>query len=182
MGIWLTEFGIQSVPDPYAGVSLRRQAEFRSISERVAFRDRRVRAFGQYLMRDDLPRAHAARTARFGGFESGLRTSAGRRKPAYRGFRLPMTVTRASRRRVRLWGLVRPASGRTSVAVYRRARGAKRWRRLLTRRTDRHGAWRAGARSRPRAEYRVRWRSTTGPATRVYRSRRSFERRAARGG
>ena len=34
--VWLTEFGIQSVPDPAFGVSFLRQAEYRAISERIA--------------------------------------------------------------------------------------------------------------------------------------------------
>ena len=67
--IYLTEFGIQSKPDPIYGVSEQRQAEYRAISEKIAFDNRRVRAFCQYLMRDDKPRSGADR---FGGFESGL--------------------------------------------------------------------------------------------------------------
>jgi hypothetical protein len=59
-----------------------------------------VRAFSQYLMRDDLPRAG----------------SAGER---YGGFRLPLVAERGTR----LWGLVRPASGSTTVRIeYRQPR------------------------------------------------------------
>ena len=53
--VYLTEFGVQSKPDPLFGVSLAQQAEFRSIAEHIAYRNRRVAAFSQYLMRDDLP-------------------------------------------------------------------------------------------------------------------------------
>ncbi len=166
VGIWITEFGIQSRPDPYAGVSLRRQAEYASISARIAHRSTRVRAFAQYLMRDDLPRAGASSSERFGGFESGLRRSGGRRKPSYGAFRLPLTATRA-RRRVRLWGLVRPADGPARVRVEWRGRGA--WHRLATPRANRHGAWRARARFRRGRVYRVRWRGYAGPPTRVHR-------------
>ena len=45
--VYLTEFGIQSRPDPYVGVSWQRQAEFRSISEWYAWRNPRVAAFSQ---------------------------------------------------------------------------------------------------------------------------------------
>ena len=55
MPVYLTEFGIQSKPDPYIGVSYQQQAEFRSISEWIAWRNPRVAAFSQYLMRDDDP-------------------------------------------------------------------------------------------------------------------------------
>ena len=36
LGMYLTEFGIQSRPDPYVGVSETKQAEYRSIAERIA--------------------------------------------------------------------------------------------------------------------------------------------------
>src|SRR4051812_1601323 len=52
MGIYLTEFGVQSYPDKLLGVPLGQQAEFRSISEQIAWRNTRVRMFSQYLMRD----------------------------------------------------------------------------------------------------------------------------------
>jgi len=58
MPIWLTEFGIQSKPDPFIGVSQIAQAEFRSIAELMAYRNPRVTMFSQYLMRDEIGRAH----------------------------------------------------------------------------------------------------------------------------
>src|SRR4051794_14511616 len=102
MPIYLTEFGIQSKPDPYIGVSYQRQAEFRSISEWMAWRNPRVAAFSQYLMRDDNPRP-GSKYARYSGFESGLRGSNGQAKLAYSGFRLPL-VANAGRSRVSFWG------------------------------------------------------------------------------
>jgi hypothetical protein len=157
VGIYLTEFGIQSKPDPIYGVSQTRQAEWRAQAEQIAYRNSRVRAFSQYLMRDD-----AKQGRRYGGFESGLRYHGGRRKKAYRAFRLPMTATRTSRRRVRLWGLVRPAKGHTRVTVYRRDRGSRRWRRLKRDWTDRRGYWRTYTRFRRGRSYLVRWREPGG--------------------
>ncbi len=61
--LYLTEFGVQSEPDQISGVSEMRQAEYRSISELIAYRNPRVRAFSQYLMRDDFPRAGSAAAA-----------------------------------------------------------------------------------------------------------------------
>ena len=55
MPLWLTEFGIQSTPDRYFGVSLAKQVEYRAIAERMAWSNPRVRAFSQYLLRDDRP-------------------------------------------------------------------------------------------------------------------------------
>ncbi len=90
--IYLTEFGIQSVPDPFFGVSLQRQAEYRSYSERIAYDNSRVAAFSQYLLTDDLPRADVPESQKYGGFESGLRTTGGKAKPALDGFRLPLVA------------------------------------------------------------------------------------------
>jgi hypothetical protein len=167
--IYLTEFGVQSKPDPLFGVTLAQQAEFRSIAELIAYRNRRVAAFSQYLMRDDRPRPGPA-LERYGGFESGLRFSDGRVKPAYEGFRLPLVVERRGPR-VALWGLVRPAGGATAVRV--QIRTGTRWRALLTRTTDARGVWRARAAYRRHARWRVVWASPagttyTGPATRAY--------------
>jgi hypothetical protein len=81
--IYLTEFGIQSTPDPVFGVSFQRQAEYRSYAERLAYYNPRVKAFSQYLLTDDLPVAGKTGAAKYGGFESGLRTSAGKEKDSY---------------------------------------------------------------------------------------------------
>lgn len=169
MPIYLTEFGVQSEPDPYAGVSLARQAEFLAISERIAYRNPRVRLFSQYLMRDDQPRAGAARS-RYSGFESGLRTSDGIAKPAYEAFRLPLVAdSRGST--VHLWGRVRPAAGPVVVTIEVLDRGRRTWTRLKDDRTDRHGTWTATTRARSGRRYRVVWVDAagtrhTGPAVR----------------
>jgi hypothetical protein len=168
LGIYLTEFGIQSKPDPYYGVSETRQAAYRAISEKIAYDNPRVRAFSQYLLRDDLPRKGRP-YVKYGGFESGLRHSDGRRKKAYGGFALPLVAHRASRRRVRLWGLVRPAHGRTRVTIeYRNAHG-HRWRRLKRDGTDHRGYWRTTTRYRGGRSYRVVWGRRTGARTWVTR-------------
>ena len=54
--IYLTEFGIQSWPDKLAGVRPARQAEYTAMSEKMAYANPRVKAFSQYLLRDDEPR------------------------------------------------------------------------------------------------------------------------------
>jgi hypothetical protein len=166
MPVYLTEFGIQSEPDPYIGVSYQRQAEYRSISEWFAWRNPRVAAFSQYLMRDDDPRP-GSKYSRYSGFESGLRGSAGKAKPAYDAFRLPL-VADARGRRVYLWGFVRPKSARTSVVVEIRKRGSKTWHKLKTVTTNTRGYWRSATSLRTGASYRVVWGTYRGPATRAY--------------
>ena len=170
--LYLTEFGVQSEPDPINGVSEERQAEYRSIGERIAYRNPRVRAFSQYLMRDDLPRP-GTRSERYGGFESGLRHSGGERKLAYDGFRLPLVARRTSRHRTYLWGLVRPAHDRATVQIEYRNRGSSRWRTLKRDHTDSRSYWSTTTSYRSGRSYRVRWTAEdgtgyAGPRTRVY--------------
>jgi hypothetical protein len=165
-GLWITEFGVQSKPDPYVGVSQQRQAEWRSIGEWLAWRTGRVKAFSQYLMRDDLPR-HGHGHARYSGFESGLRRSGGRRKKAYDGFRLALVADRASRRRVTLWGHVRPARHRVRATIRWRGGYRGRWHRLKRVRTDHYGTFTARTRYRKGRQYRLDWSRYAGAPTRV---------------
>jgi hypothetical protein len=173
MPIYLTEFGIQSYPDRISGVSQARQAEYRAISEQIAYRNARVRGFSQYLMRDDDPVPGALTDLeRYGGFESGLRTSDGAAKLAYASFRLPLVASRG-RSRTSLWGLVRPATGRTRVRIEYRNAGSSAWRYLKSDTTNRDGYWSTTTSLRRGRAYRVRWTAPTGsryggPAIRSY--------------
>src|SRR3954454_10454092 len=164
--VYLTEFGIQSRPDPYVGVSYQRQAEYRSMSEWFAWKNRRVAAFSQYLMRDDDPRP-GPRYARYSGFESGLRTSSGKAKLSYSAFRLPL-VADARGSHVYFWGDVRPKAARTRVLIQIRKRGSKTFRNLKHVTTNSLGYWRSSTSLRRGAQYRVVWGGYTGPATRAY--------------
>jgi hypothetical protein len=168
--IWLTEFGIQSVPDPFVGVSLMRQNEYRAISEKIAVRNPRVVAFSQYLLQDDPPIPHVPKILAYGGFQSGLETDTGRVKPALSGFRLPL-VAGAARRGVSLWGLVRPATGATQVQVqYSDGNG---WHDAGTAATDAFGYWTKLGPAHPGRRWRVLWTAPDGtlfssPAVRSY--------------
>ena len=151
-GLYLTEFGVQSKPDPFIGVSRAKQAEYISISERIAYRNPRVKSFSQYLMRDDQPRS-GSRFTRYGGFESGLRRSDGRIKPAYHAFRLPLAVKKRS-----AWGRVRPAGGVTTVELL--AKRGKSWSLLRTITTDARATFKVRVPKRKR--YRLRWTAPDG--------------------
>lgn len=159
--IYITEFGVQSFPDRRIGVPLAVQSDYRSISERIAYLNRRVRSFSQYLLRDDPDIA----AGRFGAFQSGLHLRSGRPKPARAGFRLPLVVvpTRGRAGRARLWGLVRPArAARRAGVVTIEYRDRGRWRRLGTQRFGRDGAWGRAVRTRPGRLWRVRWTAPDG--------------------
>jgi hypothetical protein len=169
--IHLTEFGIQSTPDPIAGVSQARQSDYRAIAERLAYDQPRIVAFSQYLLRDDPPVPGAPLPARYPGFESGLRRNDGRAKPALTGFRLPLAALRRGSR-VALWGLVRPAAGPTPVRVEYSSGGS--WRRLFSTTTDARGYFQRNVPFRSGRRYRVAWtgadgRTIHGTATSVYK-------------
>jgi hypothetical protein len=111
--IYVTEFGVQSYPDPNA-VSLEQQAADIGIAEKFAYADPHVVTFAQYLMRDDVPESVPGEL--YGGFESGLRFFDGRKKPSYDAFRLPLAVQRLGDT-VSLWGIVQPYPHPTSVKI-----------------------------------------------------------------
>jgi hypothetical protein len=157
--VYLTEFGVESLPDPLRGVPLARQAEDRSAAERLAWGNPRVRSFAQYLLRDDPARAGAPVLGRWSGFQSGLRTAGGEAKPALAGFRLPLAARRGGDR-VRLWGLVRPARGSTRVTLQASRGGG--WVVLRRLRTDRFGSIALRAAARPGRRWRLVWKAPDG--------------------
>jgi hypothetical protein len=156
--VYVSEFGVQSYPDTQFGVRLSTQSDFRSIGERMAWSNARVKSFSQYLLRDDPPEAGA-----HGKFESGLFLYAGSvAKPAYFGFRLPLVVTKEKGSHVALWGFVRPAQGRAgSLAIQVKDRRGG-WKKLATQRYGAGGYWQRGATTKAGRQWRVEWRD---PAT-----------------
>jgi hypothetical protein len=159
--IYLTEFGIESTPDPVRGVSQQRQSEYRAISERIAYDNPRVVAFSQYLLRDDLPKAGVPTLERYPGFETGLFTAAGKPKPSYDGFRLPLAVRRTSATRVSIWGLIRPATGATTATIEVRSKGGS-FHELTTVQTDARGYFTKGAGNASGREWRLVWTAPDG--------------------
>jgi hypothetical protein len=160
--IYLTEFGVQSKPNPYLGVPVAEQAEWDALSEYIAWRDPRVVAFSQYLLRDDPlggPPGSSVHGGRV-GFQTGLEYANGRPKPLYSAWPVPLVVSRL-RHGFSLWGLVRPATGPTTVTLLVRTRGAKRYRVLRTANTESLGYW-SFTSTVAGVSWRVRWTSPTG--------------------
>lgn len=178
LSLYLTEFGIQSKPNRFLGVPVAQQAEFYAISERIAYDNPRVKAFSQFLLRDDAvggrPGASVRGDGSSTGFQTGLEYYSGRAKPLFGAFRIPLTVTRG-RGGFALWGLVRPAVGVTHVDVLVQDSGSRRarvLRRGVT--TDRLGYWRLRVSDARARSWRVRWTSPSGttyvgPPIRAYR-------------
>lgn len=115
--IWVTEFGVQSKPDPKFGVSFMNQAGYLAIAEYKLWKLGAVKTFSQYLLRDDSLKQKSP-------FTTGLRLFSGAPKLSYKAF--PMTLL-AQRKgsRVLIWGHVRPGQGRRSVTVEVKDPGGK---------------------------------------------------------
>lgn len=162
--IYLTEFGIQSYPNREFGVSLAKQAEYDAISEKIAWENPRVAAFSQYLLRDDPlgGKAGASVHGGFIGFQTGLETVNGTRKPLYFGFPVPLVVSKRGHG-YSLWGLVRPTSGATTLKVLVEPKGSKKYRTLASVHTNSLGYWSLNS-SVQGSYWRVSWRSPSGVA------------------
>ena len=77
--LWITEYGYQTrPPDRLFGVSWIKQAQYLTKAYAIARRNPRITMMVWFLLRDE---------TRLGGWQSGLLTSAGRKKPAYDAFR-----------------------------------------------------------------------------------------------
>jgi hypothetical protein len=158
--VYLTEFGVQSYPDKSAGVPLSTQSDFRSASEKIAWKNSRVYGFSQYLMKDDATAVGTSAAERYPGFQSGLQLAGGKVKPAYEGFRLPLVATVASSTstKVALWGLVRPATGKTKVVVQYATKG-KAWKKLKTVTTKSDKSFSLNVRNAKKRVWRVQWKT-----------------------
>jgi hypothetical protein len=155
--VYITEYG--QVNNPVLKVSLRRQAEYLALAQEVAQTNRRIASFAQYLMED-----HPA-------FASGLRFADGKEKPSFAAFRTPLAILRRGQK-VRIWGLVRPARGATTVTLRTRDRNG-RARRLARLRTSTAGIFRLRSDFAAGRRWQVVWsdghgHSLPGPWTRAY--------------
>jgi hypothetical protein len=107
--IHFTEHGVQTnPPDMTLGVPLARQAAYVNQADWIAHRDPRVRTVAQYKLVDD---------PIVSGFQSGLRFSDGRPKPAYDAYRLPLWITPNGAARLRVYGQVRPLAAGAAARV-----------------------------------------------------------------
>ena len=121
--IWLTEYGYQTnPPDRLLGVSPALQARYVGEGSYVAYRTARVDMLIHFLVRDE---PNLAR------FQSGVLTLAGKAKPAYAAYQLPLAETARTGSRTALWGQLRAPGAGGSVRIERRSGGA--WRTVATR-------------------------------------------------
>ena len=102
--IWISEYGYQTKPpDPIFGVSLANQAKYLTEAYGIARRNPRIDMFLWFLLRDER-RAFIEE-----GWQSGLLTDTGRKKPAFTAFqRLRRWIIRRWRRGPVRSGVIRP--------------------------------------------------------------------------
>jgi hypothetical protein len=132
LNIYYTEFGYQTnPPDPFSGISLRRQSRYLQQAAYLVWRTPRIKGLNQFRLTDGPLRGRGL--AAFREFQSGLLFASGRPKPSFRSFPNPFVIAGS-----RFWGEVRPG-GAHAVEIQRRAgrRGAFRTVRRL--RTDTRG-------------------------------------------
>ncbi len=79
--LWITEYGYQTKPpDPLFGVSWAKQAKYLQQAYQIAKRNPRIDMMIWFLLRDEPRRAHRD------GWQSGLMTTGGKKKPAFKTF------------------------------------------------------------------------------------------------
>ena len=160
--IYLTEFGVQSLPNKQLGVPVSVQAEYDAMAERIAYNNGRVAAFSQYLLVDDPTGGAPGASVNGGtvGFQTGLEYASGKPKPLYYAWPVPLVVSK-HHHRYSLWGLVRPAGKATTVTVLVRRKGSSSYRPLRSVRTNSAGYWTLSS-STAGTRWRVRWVSPEG--------------------
>ena len=133
--LYLTEYGYQTRPDPYAP-SFSLQAAYLNQAEHISARNRNVRTLSQFLLVDDAPVPGVSTKTNpqlaWRTFQSGLTLLNGKRKPSYGAYVTPLVVknprvTRATP--VRLFGMLRAAAATTRpvVSIQWRSKNGKRW-------------------------------------------------------
>jgi hypothetical protein len=116
--LYLTESGYQTAPpDPTWKVSLADQARWLPEAERIARRQPTLRSVAQFLVRDLPERPGRRLKTRWRDYQSGLRFSDGRSKPAHAAFALSLVARRSTSRSVSFWGLVRPGTGNRRARI-----------------------------------------------------------------
>jgi hypothetical protein len=170
--IYLTEYGYETdPPNPYRGVAPARQAAYLDEAAYLAWRDPRVRALSQFLLRDSPPdRAYRRGSVRYWStFQTGLEYLNGTPKPALRGYRVAIFApvdTFARGGPVTVWGMLRAAPNQTTerARIQWRPRGRRGAYRTLTgvRTTDPTGAFTASVRPPGTGLLRIAWTARDG--------------------
>ena len=118
--VWITEYGFQTTPEPWARVPLEVQGRWFSWAEHIAYRNPRVASMAQFLLTDDRPDTsfRSDDPRRWRTWQSGLLDANGQPKPALVDYAFPLRVAPTRVRRGRpltVFGTARPAVNGTAV-------------------------------------------------------------------
>jgi hypothetical protein len=97
--LFVTEYGYETKPpDPFAGIPQSTQSAWLNVGDELMFHDPRILSTTQFLYRDQPPvRSHARGSrAYWFTYQSGLRSSSGKAKPALLAYAFPFNLTPAA--------------------------------------------------------------------------------------
>jgi hypothetical protein len=132
MPVFHTEFGYQTLPDPFRGISQPLQAQYINEGDFIAWRHPRIFATAQFQLYDVPPRDEFPRgtQAYWSTYQSGLFTALpeGRAKLGATAYKFPLVVRRKGGT-ARIWGQARFAPNGATYLVYlqQRAPGSSEW-------------------------------------------------------
>jgi hypothetical protein len=128
----LTEFGYETnPPDPFSGISAARQAEYINEGDYLAFKQPRVIANTQFLLRDvpGIRRYRKGDKRHWFNYQSGLFYDNGKPKPSATAYTMPLVITAHSGSSTSFWGWLRflPPGATTQVYLQFRPSGSGTW-------------------------------------------------------
>jgi hypothetical protein len=162
MKVWLTEFGYQTDPPDFFQTPIGKVPGFMGLSEWLAWRNRHVASYSQYLLRDEQDRA---------AFQTGLRFHSGKAKPGvYNAYRLPFFVRLGRGRKIEVWGGIRSAGAGRTVTIQSRHGG--KWGKLGTATTAKRGYFRKNFRVSGAGSRKYRFKAGGGTSVKLKAVRR----------
>jgi hypothetical protein len=174
--IYITEYGYITNPPNRSNhyPSPATAAYWINWAEYLMWRNPRVATTMQYLLEDPNPRVNVPE---FGGFADGLEFFGGKHKPTYDAYRMPLylpsTTQARRRRRLEVWGCVRPAryaqqqthkTQRVQIQFQKKSRGSFRTLRTM-RITDARGYFDLKLSFPSSGSLRLAWSSGPGATT-----------------
>jgi hypothetical protein len=154
----LTEFGYETnPPDRSNGVSQSLQNRYLQQASYIAWKTRRIESVNFYGWEDEPTRNLGGGGNRYSNYQTGLKTIAGKDKPALSTFPAPFVIDFPKHRKTGLfWGMVRPDSTH-KVTIQVRSRGSSTWKTLATVSTRSDGVWSRRGKVSSTSSYRYSW-------------------------
>jgi hypothetical protein len=153
LGVYLTEFGVTTrPPDRKFGVPLSRQAQYINEIDYLAYKRPWIKSVSQFQLADDINLGTHT-------FQTGLLFGNNSPKPSFAAYRTPIFVVK-KHGRVEIFGQVRPGGAR-KVRIQFRKKGAKTYKTVVSKRTNRAGYIDVRRRAQKGA-WRIAWTDTDG--------------------